>query len=69
MDPFKAGTIHSDDVKTKIFSNMSNRASKMLKEDIELQKTETPYAVKEFQDKILKIIYKLADAGEIVFHK
>jgi flagellar motor switch protein FliG len=53
-------------VKEKILSNMSKRASQMLKEDIEYMGPIRIEDVKESQEKILNIIRHLEQTGEIV---
>jgi flagellar motor switch protein FliG len=53
-------------VKEKIFTNMSKRASQMLKEDMECIGPVGTIDVKETQEKILSIIRHLESIGEIV---
>jgi flagellar motor switch protein FliG len=55
-------------VKEKIFKNMSERAAQMVKDDIEYMKKMGPISindVKESQERIMSIIFHLADIGEI----
>jgi hypothetical protein len=53
-------------VKEKIFTNMSKRASQILKEDLEYMGPVGVIDVKETQEKILSIIRHLESTGEIV---
>lgn len=50
-------------VREKIFRNMSSRASKMLKEDMEYMSPFNIQEVKEAQDKMLFIIKRLIELG------
>ena len=56
----------SNEVSQKIFLNMSSRASEMLKEDIEFMGPVRLRDVEEAQQRIVNIIRRLEDAGEIV---
>lgn len=56
----------STEVSQKIFSNMSQRASDMLREDIEFMGPVRLRDVEEAQQRIVNIIRKLEDSGEIV---
>lgn len=56
----------SNEVQQKIFSNMSSRAADMLKEDIEFMGPVRLRDVEEAQQRIVNIIRRLEDAGEIV---
>ena len=55
-----------DEVKEKIFRNQSKRAVSLLKEDMEYMGPIRLYDVEESQQKIVNIIRKLEDDGEIV---
>ena len=55
----------SEEVKAKIFKNMSVRAVQMLKEDMDYIGPVLKEDVKECQKKILAIIRYLSDSGEI----
>jgi flagellar motor switch protein FliG len=57
----------NDEPKEKIFRNMSKRAAILLKEDMEASKDVAVNEVKLSQEKIVEIIRKLTDNGEIVF--
>ncbi|NLJ71875.1 MAG: flagellar motor switch protein FliG [Syntrophomonadaceae bacterium] len=56
----------SNEVSTKIFNNMSQRASDMLKEDIEFMGPVRLRDVEEAQQRIVNVIRRLEDSGEIV---
>lgn len=56
----------SDEVKEKLFRNLSKRAAEMLKEDMEYM---GPVRIKDVQDaqqKVVNVIRKLEESGEIV---
>ncbi|MBT6221936.1 MAG: flagellar motor switch protein FliG, partial [Rhodospirillaceae bacterium] len=56
----------SDDVKDLFFGNMSERAGKMMKEDMEAMGAVRLRDVDEAQSAIVQVAKALADAGEIV---
>lgn len=56
----------SPDVQECIFHNMSNRAATMLKEDMEFMGPVRLKDVEEAQQKIVSIIRRLEDSGDIV---
>ena len=56
----------SEDVAQVIFSNMSKRLQEMIKEDMEFMGPVRLHDVEEAQQKIVNIIRRLEDAGEIV---
>lgn len=56
----------SESVSTVIYQNMSKRASDMLKEDIQFMGPVRLSAVEEAQTKIVAVIRRLEEAGEIV---
>jgi len=56
----------SAEVNQKIFSNMSSRAAEMLKEDIEFMGPVRLRDVEEAQQRVVNIIRKLEEIGEIV---
>lgn len=56
----------SSEVAQKIFSNMSSRAAEMLKEDIEFMGPVRLRDVEEAQQRIVNVIRRLEEAGEIV---
>lgn len=65
-DLAKALKAVDDEVKEKIFRNMSKRAVTLLKEDMEFMGPTRMSDVEEAQQKIVNIIRKLEDDGEVV---
>jgi len=59
----------TEEVQNKIFSNMSKRMQEMIKEDIEFMGPVRLKDVEEAQQKIVNVIRKLEDAGEIVISR
>lgn len=59
----------TDEVQKAIFSNMSKRMVEMIKEDIEFMGPVRLKDVEEAQQKIVNVIRKLEDAGEIVISR
>lgn len=55
----------SDELREKIFANMSQRASEMLKEDLEAKGMVRVSEVEAQQKEILTIVRRLADDGQI----
>lgn len=55
-----------DELKEKIFKNMSSRAAEMLKDDLEAAAPVKVSDVEEAQKEILTVARKLSDAGEIM---
>ncbi|MGE5588579.1 MAG: flagellar motor switch protein FliG [Clostridia bacterium] len=56
----------SDEVKKRIFSNMSERAAEMLREDMEFMGPVRLRVVEEAQQRIVTVIRRLEEAGDIV---
>ena len=56
----------SNEVQDKIFRNMSKRAGAMLKEDMEFMGPVRFCDIQEAQERIIKMIKRLEDSGEIV---
>ena len=56
----------SEDLKEKIFSNMSSRAATMLKEEIDYLGPVRLSAVEQAQQQIVDVVRRLEDAGEVV---
>lgn len=56
----------SEEVKSRIFKNMSERAATMLKEDMEFMGPMRLRLVEEAQQRIVNVIRKLEESGEIV---
>jgi flagellar motor switch protein FliG len=55
-----------EDLKTKIFGNMSKRAAELLKDDLEVKGPVRVTEVETAQREILAVARRMADAGEIV---
>ena len=55
----------SEELKAKIFKNMSKRAGKMLQEEIEFLGPQRSSDVERVQQEIVDVIRKLEDAGEV----
>jgi flagellar motor switch protein FliG len=56
----------SDDLKNKIFANMSSRAAELIKEDMQFMGPVKVADVEAAQQRIVDIVRRLEDAGEIV---
>ena len=56
----------SEDLREKIFKNMSQRAAEMLRDDLEAKGPVRISEVEAEQKEILKVVRKLADEGQIV---
>jgi flagellar motor switch protein FliG len=56
----------ADNLKDKIFSNMSSRAAEMLKDDLEAAQPARLSDVEAAQKEILSVARRLADAGDIM---
>lgn len=56
----------SDEVKDKIFSNMSSRAAEMIQEDMDFMGPVRLRDVEAAQSKIVEVVRRLDDAGEIM---
>jgi flagellar motor switch protein FliG len=56
----------SEDVQEKIFNNMSQRASAMMREDMTYMGPQRRRSIEEAQQKIVGIIRRLEEAGKIV---
>jgi flagellar motor switch protein FliG len=56
----------SEEVMDKILANLSERGAEMLKEEIEFMPPQRRRAVEEAQGKIVAVVRRLEDAGEIV---
>ncbi|WGK68943.1 flagellar motor switch protein FliG [Candidatus Haliotispira prima] len=66
QDLTKALKAVDDEVKDKIFRNMSKRAAAMLEEDMQFMGPVRMSDVEEVQQKIVGIIRKLEEAGEVI---
>ncbi|MEW6237689.1 MAG: flagellar motor switch protein FliG [Candidatus Omnitrophota bacterium] len=58
-----------EDVKEMILRNMSSRAAQMLKEDIETMGPIRVKAVEESQQRIIEIMRRMEESGEIQIHR
>ncbi|HUU95045.1 MAG TPA: FliG C-terminal domain-containing protein, partial [Phycisphaerae bacterium] len=56
----------SDELKDKIFSNMSERAAQLIKEEMEFMGPVRVSDVEGAQQKIVDVVRRLEDAGEII---
>jgi len=56
----------SDELKQKIFANMSERAAQLINEDMEYMGPVRLSDVEGAQQKIVDIVRRLEDAGEII---
>ena len=59
----------NEQVQTAIFNNMSKRLAVMIKEDMEFMGPVRMKDVEEAQQKIVNVIRKLEDTGEIVISR
>jgi len=59
----------TEEVKDMIFANMSKRMAEMLGEDMEFMGPVRVRDVEEAQQKIVNVIRKLEDAGEIIISR
>ncbi len=65
----KALKTTSDEMKNKVFSNLSERASEMLREDMEVMGPVKLSEVEEAQQEIIKIAKRLESEGRIILSK
>ena len=65
----KALKTTSDEMKNKVFTNLSERASEMLKEDMEVMGPVKLSEVEEAQQEIIKVAKRLESEGRIVLSK
>ena len=56
----------SDELKEKIFSNMSERAAEVVREDMEYMGPVRLSDVESAQQRIVDIVRRLEDAGELI---
>jgi flagellar motor switch protein FliG len=57
----------SEEVKNKVFQNMTKRAAAMLKEDMEFMGPIRKSNIFDSQSKLVKILYDLGQKGEIMY--
>jgi flagellar motor switch protein FliG len=58
-----------DDVRSRIFSNMSERGAELLKEEIDFQPPQRRRIIEEAQGRIVAIVRRLEEAGAIVISR
>ena len=56
----------TEDVKERILANMSSRGAEMLREEMEFMPPQRRRVIEEAQTKIVAVVRRLEDAGEIV---
>jgi flagellar motor switch protein FliG len=59
----------SDEVKDKIFANMSERGAEMLREEMEFQPAQKRSIVEEAQGRIVAVVRRLEESGAIVLSR
>jgi flagellar motor switch protein FliG len=59
----------SEDVRGRIFSNMSERGAELLKEEIDFQPPQRKRVIEEAQGRIVGVVRRLEEAGAIVLSR
>jgi flagellar motor switch protein FliG len=59
----------SEDVRARIFSNMSERGAELLKEEIDFQPPQRRRVVEEAQGRIVGVVRRLEEAGAIIISR
>ena len=59
----------NDDVRNRIFSNMSERGGELLKEEIEFQPPQRKRVIEEAQGRIVGVVRRLEEAGAVVLSR
>jgi flagellar motor switch protein FliG len=59
----------SDDVRNRIFSNMSERGAELLKEEMEFQPPQRKRVIEEAQGRIVGVVRRLEEAGAVVLSR
>jgi flagellar motor switch protein FliG len=59
----------SEDVRSRIFSNMSERGAELLKEEIEFQPPQRKRVIEEAQGRIVGVVRRLEEAGAVVLSR
>jgi flagellar motor switch protein FliG len=59
----------SEDVRSRIFSNMSERGAELLREEIDFQPPQRKRVVEEAQGRIVGVVRRLEEAGAIVISR
>ena len=59
----------SDDVKQRIFGNMSERGAELLQEEIDFQPPQRKRVIEEAQGRIVGVVRRLEESGVIVLSR
>jgi flagellar motor switch protein FliG len=59
----------SDDVRNRIFSNMSERGAELLREEIDFQPPQRKRIIEEAQGRIVGVVRRLEEAGAVVISR
>jgi flagellar motor switch protein FliG len=59
----------SDEVRARVFANMSERGAEMLREEIEFQPPQRRRVVEEAQGRIVGVVRRLEEAGQVVLSR
>ncbi|HWM07954.1 MAG TPA: flagellar motor switch protein FliG [Solirubrobacteraceae bacterium] len=59
----------SEDVRSRIFSNMSERGAELLREEIEFQPPQRKRVIEESQGRIVGVVRRLEEAGAVVLSR
>jgi flagellar motor switch protein FliG len=59
----------TEDVRGRIFSNMSERGAELLKEEIDFQPPQRRRIIEESQGRIVGVVRRLEEAGAIVISR
>jgi flagellar motor switch protein FliG len=59
----------SEDVRSRIFSNMSERGAELLKEEIDFQPPQRKRVIEEAQGRIVGVVRRLEEAGAVVISR
>jgi flagellar motor switch protein FliG len=59
----------SEDVRARIFSNMSERGAELLREEIDFQPPQRKRVIEEAQGRIVGVVRRLEEAGAVVISR
>jgi flagellar motor switch protein FliG len=59
----------AEDVRARIFSNMSERGAELLREEIDFQPPQRRRVIEEAQGRIVAIVRRLEESGSIVISR
>jgi flagellar motor switch protein FliG len=59
----------SEDARARVFANMSERGAEMLREEIEFQPPQRRRVVEEAQSRIVAVVRRLEEAGQVVISR